>query len=306
MEKKRGRMVTIRVAAELTGLSQKAIRYYESAGLCPPSARSDSGYRLYSQEAIQRLQQIQHYRKLKFSIPDIALLLDASPAEVLSSLRHQRDYVETQLEEYRQALTILNAELSAEEGVRLLQPPASRVAVVAIDLQNDILPGGALPCKRILSILPPLKVLFDQARSRGVPVIYICDHHRKGDPELLLWNNHMMEGSYGAQIISEVAPCPGDYLVQKNLFNGFINTDLQSVLDALGVRTLLFAGWRTEVCVAQTAIEAFYRGYHVAIAKDGTSSTTQKEHEYGMSLMQINYGFEVYPCETALNILMDS
>ena len=48
MEKKSGRMVTIRVAAELTGLSQKAIRHYESVGLCPPSARSDSGYRLYS------------------------------------------------------------------------------------------------------------------------------------------------------------------------------------------------------------------------------------------------------------------
>lgn len=299
-------MVTIRVAAELTGLSQKAIRHYESLGLCPPSARSDSGYRLYSPEAIQRLQQIQRYRRLKFSLPDIAQLLEASGDSLRSIMQQQRDYVEEQLEEYRQALTILNAELSSENGIRLQQNDGNRTAVVAIDLQNDILPEGALPCKRILNILPPLKTLFETARSRGIPVIYVCDNHRKGDPELQLWNNHMMEGSYGAQIISEVSPCPGDYLVQKNLFNGFINTDLQSILDTLGIRTLLFTGWRTDVCVAQTAVEAFYRGYHVAIAEDGTSSTTQKEHEYGLSLMQINYGFECYSCENALDLLTDA
>ncbi len=299
-----GALVTIRTAAKLTGLTQKAIRHYESIGLCPPSARSEAGYRLYSQEAIQRLQQIQYFRKLKFGLPEIAALLDA-PQDVLhAEMRRQRRYVETRLDEYRQALAVLNAALSCEE-----ESPVSgishRVAVVAIDLQNDILQGGALPCKRILNILPPLKMLFAKAHDLGVPVIYVCDCHRKGDPELQIWNDHMMEGTYGAQIIDEVAPHACDYVVQKNLFNGFINTDLQSVLDTLNVRTLLLAGWRTDVCVAQTAIEAFYRGFHVAIAEDGTDSTTQREHEYGMSLMQINYGFEAYSCASALETLLE-
>lgn len=299
-----GALVNIRTAAKLTGLTQKAIRHYESIGLCPPSARSEAGYRLYSQEAIQRLQQIQYFRKLKFGLPEIAALLDA-PQDVLhAEMRRQRRYVETRLDEYRQALAVLNAALSCEE-----ESPVSgispRVAVVAIDLQNDILQGGALPCKRILNILPPLKMLFAKAHDLGVPVIYVCDCHRKGDPELQIWNDHMMEGTYGAQIIDEVAPHACDYVVQKNLFNGFINTDLQSVLDTLNVRTLLLAGWRTDVCVAQTAIEAFYRGFHVAIAEDGTDSTTQREHEYGMSLMQINYGFEVYSCASALETLLE-
>lgn len=299
-----GALVTIRTAAKLTGLTQKAIRHYESIGLCPPSARSEAGYRLYSQEAIQRLQQIQYFRKLKFGLPEIAALLDA-PQDVLhAEMRRQRRYVETRLDEYRQALAVLNAALSCEE-----ESPVSgispRVAVVAIDLQNDILQGGALPCKRILNILLPLKMLFAKAHDLGVSVIYVCDCHRKGDPELQIWNDHMMEGTYGAQIIDEVAPHACDYVVQKNLFNGFINTDLQSVLDTLNVRTLLLAGWRTDVCVAQTAIEAFYRGFHVAIAEDGTDSTTQREHEYGMSLMQINYGFEAYSCASALETLLE-
>jgi len=296
-------LVTIRVAAKLTGLTPKAIRHYESIALCPPSARSPSGYRLYSQEAIQRLQRIQYFRKLKFSLPQIAALLDAPPDEVHAALRSQRDEVEVQLNEYRQALTVLNAAMASEDQSPVAAAP-SRIAVVAIDLQNDILQGGALPCKRILNILPPLKLLFQKARDMGVPVIYVCDCHRKGDTELQLWTDHMMEGSYGAQIIDEVAPHACDYVVHKNRFNGFVNTDLQSVLDTLNVRTLLLAGWRTDVCVAQTAIEGYYRGFHVAIAGDGTDSTTQREHEYGISLMEINYGFEVYPCATALEELL--
>lgn len=302
---KHGDLVPIRMAAQLTGLTQKAIRHYESIGLCQPSARSDSGYRLYSQEDIQQLQQIQYFRKLKFGLPEIARLLDASPEVLHAEIRKQRGYVETQLNEYRQALALLNSTLSSEDNSATLDPESPRVAVVAIDLQNDILQGGALPCKRILNILPPLKQLFAKARSMGIPVIYVCDRHRKGDPELELWNDHMMEGTWGAQIIDEMKPQPCDYVVHKNLFNGFINTDLQSILDMLNIRTLLITGWRTDICVTQTAIEAFYRGYHVAIAEDGTDSTTQREHEYGLSLMQINYGFEIYPCAEALEALLE-
>lgn len=297
-------MVTIKKAAELTGLSTKAIRYYESAGLCASSARSDSGHRLYSPETICRLQQIKYFRTLKFPIRDIAKLLDAPPEELHAAMRCQLDYVEMQLAEYRRAQMGLNAALSTERNTQPEDSP--RVAVVAIDLQNDILPGGALSCKRILNILPRLKELFAQARSLGVPVIYVCDCHEKGDTELLLWNDHMIAGTYGAQIIEEVAPLSCDFVVRKSVFNGFIRTDLQSLLDMLNVRTLLFAGWRTDVCVAQTAIEAFYRGYHVVIASDGTDSTSQREHEYGISLMQVNYGFEIYPCSQALHALLET
>lgn len=297
-------MVTIKKAAELTGLSQKAIRYYESIGLCVASARSDSGRRLYSAEAIRRLEQIRYLRTLKFSVREISGLLDAPAEELYAAMKRQLEHVEIQLAEYRRAQMGLNAALSSERSTQPVDWP--RMAVVAIDLQNDILPGGALSCRRILNILPRLRELFAQARSLGIPVIYVCDCHKKGDTELLLWSDHMIEGTYGAQIIEEVAPLSCDFVVRKSLFNGFIRTDLQSLLDMLNIRTLLFVGWRTDVCVAQTAIEAFYRGYHVAIASDGTDSTSQREHEYGMSLMQINYGFEAYPCSQALHALLEA
>lgn len=298
-------MVTIKAAAALSGLTVKAIRHYENLGLVQASARTAAGYRQYSDEDIFRLRQIQYFRELKFPLQEVAKLLNAPQEEVEEAMQRQRAVVEQQLEEYRRAQAILNVVLTQEPEVQLaLEPQRDRVAVVAIDLQNDILEGGALACKRILKILPPLRKLFAQARQMNVPVIYICDRHFKGDPELLLWNDHMMAGTWGAQIIDEVAPMPEDHIVYKNRFNGFVDTDLEAVLKKLRINTLLMTGWRTHVCVAQTAIEAFYKGYQVAIAEDGVGSTTQSEHEHGMALMQINYGFETYPCDTALEELL--
>lgn len=297
-------MVTIK-AAELTGLTVKAIRHYERIGLVAPPDRTEAGYRLYSAETIFRLRQIQYYRELKFSLQEIGGLLDAPQEAVRQAMTRQQCEVEQRLEEYRRARAVLQAALSSENREPRRPAGAASAAIVAIDLQNDLLEGGALPCRRIRDILPQLKTLFEKARRLGVPVIYLCDWHQKNDPELLIWNDHMMADSWGAEIIGELAPHPEDYVVHKNLFNGFLNTELQNVLDTLQVQTLLFAGWRTHVCIAQTAIEAFHRGYRVAIAEDGVNSTTRSEHEYGMSLMEINYGFAVCPCETALETLLN-
>ena len=293
--------MTIKKAAELTGLTPKAIRHYESLGLCPCSRRSEGKYRLYSPRELDRLRQIRYYRELGFSLEEIGGLLDAPEEAVREALTRQRQKVSDEITRQQRALATLDAALS----IAPREAVEGGVAVVTIDLQNDILEGGALACKRIRRILPRLSKLFEHARERGVPVIYICDWHEPDDPELLLWNDHMIAGSYGAEIIDQVAPGPRDVVIRKNRFNGFLNTELQAVLDTLQVRTIVMTGWRTDVCVAQTAIEAFYRGYRVVLAEDGVGSTSQAEHDSGLSMMRINYGFDCYPCETVLEKLLD-
>ena len=263
-------MITIKKAASLTGLSVKAIRHYESRGLLPKPERTDAGYRMYSESDIARLQQICYFREMKFPLTEIAALLDAPTEEVQKAMIRQQAEVDRTLEEYKRAQMLLQSLLPEDIDAAALSaaPDVCRPAIVAIDLQNDILEGGTLAC------------------------------------ELQLWNNHMMAGSYGVQIIDEVKPDPADIVVYKNRFNGFVNTTLEKKLRQMQINTVIMTGWRSDVCVAQTAIEAFYRGFRVAVADDGVDSTTEAEHRQGMQLLAINYNFDFYPCETILENLL--
>ena len=181
-------MITIKKAASLTGLSVKAIRLYESRGLLPKPERTDAGYRMYSESDIARLQQIRYFREMKFPLTEIAALLDASTEEVQKAMIRQQAEVDRILEEYKRAQMLLQSLLPEDIDAAALSsaPDVCRPAIVAIDLQNDILEGGALACGRIHLILPQLKKLFARARQMGVPVIYVCDRHYKNDPELQL------------------------------------------------------------------------------------------------------------------------
>ncbi|MGO8919694.1 MAG: Cu(I)-responsive transcriptional regulator [Stellaceae bacterium] len=61
--------------AQATGLPAKTIRYYESAGLIEPPARSEGNYRLYDERHVQTLRFIQHARQLGFSVKEVAALV---------------------------------------------------------------------------------------------------------------------------------------------------------------------------------------------------------------------------------------
>ncbi len=300
-------MRTVKTAAQLTGLTIKAIRHYERIGLLPQASREANGYRIYSEDDIARLRQIRYFRDLQFSLPEIAALLDASPGEVRVAMNSQLTRMEAQLREYNSICNTLRAALRGRNPADRSPLPVRAVhncAIVTIDLQNDMTEGGALPCKRIYNILPRLKMLFAQAREAGIPVVYVCDEHQRGDPELQHWCDHCMAGTWGAQIIPEIAPEPEDYVVKKNVFDGFRDSDLQRVLDSLHVNTILFTGWRSHVCVAQTAIEAFHRGYRVFVAQDGVDSTTQSEHEFGLNMLLANYAVEAVTCAEAIDVLL--
>ena len=68
-------MLTIGKIAELSGLTTDAIRYYEKEGLISPATKSDAGYRLYNDDAAQRLLFIKQGQQCGFSLADIRQLL---------------------------------------------------------------------------------------------------------------------------------------------------------------------------------------------------------------------------------------
>lgn len=113
--------------AKLTGLTTKTIRYYELVGLLPEPRRTESGYRLYSEEDVQRLEFIKKAKRLSLSLEDIRDILtlyarNQPPCiHVLALLDQKLDYVDAliqSLQEFREELARLRQE-SAEQLEKL-------------------------------------------------------------------------------------------------------------------------------------------------------------------------------------------
>ena len=85
-------MYHIKEAAELSGVSVKTLHHYDKIGLLVP-LKSENGYRIYSQEDLERLQVILYYKYLGFSLEKIAELLKEEQTDLLPHLTRQLDYL---------------------------------------------------------------------------------------------------------------------------------------------------------------------------------------------------------------------
>jgi nicotinamidase-related amidase len=174
----------------------------------------------------------------------------------------------------------------------------SRFAVVLVDLLNDFV-TGELGTKRAEVIIVPLQRLVEAAHVRGVPVIFSNDAHYVHDVEVTQkWGPHAMKGTSGAEVISELAPdLTRDFIVEKHAYSGFYETGLDSLLRSLykgkGVDTIIFGGLHTHLCVRHTVADAFFRGYHLIAARDGTEAFTEEDHRQGLEYLKNVYGTTV-------------
>lgn len=168
-------------------------------------------------------------------------------------------------------------------------------AVIVIDMQRDFVePGGfgaslGNDVTRLQAIIPTVAALIAGARAAGVPVIHTRECHRpdlsdlppakrdRGNPALRIGDpgpmgRVLIAGEPGADIIPDLAPLPGEYVIDKPGKGAFYATGLGDWLAARGIGTLVFAGVTTEVCVQTTMREANDRGYLCLLAEDATDS----------------------------------
>ena len=90
-------------------------------------------------------------------------------------------------------------------------------------------------------------------------------------------HSFLIRDTWNTSIINELAPEPGDVIVSKQRFSGFHGTDLDTVLRTLGVRTLIFTGCTTSVCVESTLRDAFFRDYQPLLLSDCTAEPLGSE-----------------------------
>lgn len=139
------------------------------------------------------------------------------------------------------------------------------------------------------AIIPTTRRLIDGFRSAGLPVIHTRECHRpdlsdlppakrdRGNPTLRIGDvgpmgRILIAGEDGAEIIPELAPLPGELVIDKPGKGAFHGTAFGTHLERMGLRHLVFAGVTTEVCVQTTMREANDRGYDGLIATDATES----------------------------------
>ena len=81
--------MTVHEVSELTGVSIRALQYYDEIGLLPPARHTDANYRLYDDAALERLQQILLFRELEFPLKEIKRILDSPDFDRKKALEQQ-------------------------------------------------------------------------------------------------------------------------------------------------------------------------------------------------------------------------
>lgn len=171
----------------------------------------------------------------------------------------------------------------------------ARTALLVIDMQRDFLePGGfgaslGNDVSRLQRIVPTVRRALDAARAHGMLVIHTREGHdstlsdcppskrRRGTAPVRIGERGPMgrllvRGEPGHEIIPELAPVEGEWVIDKPGKGAFYGTTLETSLARRGIDALLVAGVTTEVCVQTTLREANDRGLDALLIEDATAS----------------------------------
>lgn len=185
-------------------------------------------------------------------------------------------------------------------------------ALLVVDLQNDFCASGgyiervmkrdASPCGKVADEVGPLVAL---ARRATAPVVWLrANYEPAGLPASMrsrliehgITDGCCIPGSWGYEWY-RVRPEPGECVVDKRSYDGFVGTPLEETLRAKGIRTIVFAGVQTNICVEATLRHAHALGFYCVIAEDCVASHTLPAHEMTLATVRFVLG-DVIPFAT--------
>src|SRR3954454_17017656 len=186
-------------------------------------------------------------------------------------------------------------------------------ALIVIDMQRDfLLPGGfgeslGNDVGQLRRTIEPLAAFLAVWRSAGLPVIHTREGHlpdlsdcppaklRRGAPSRRIgdpgpYGRILVRGEFGHDIVDELAPLPGEVVIDEPGKGAFYATGLGDVLERAGITHLLVTGVTTEVCVHTTVREANDRGFDCLVLADCVGSYFPEFQRVGLQMISAQGG----------------
>ena len=181
-----------------------------------------------------------------------------------------------------------------------------RTALVVVDLQNGFMASGQpAEIAQAREIVPAVNRLAQATRAAGGTVAWIQNTITpESERSWSVWLGNFADREWGPRMRQAFAPgdfghalypdldvLPGDLTVRKTRFSAFVqgSSDLDAILKARGIDTLIIVGTATNVCCESTARDAMMMNYRVFFVSDANACRTDEEHNATLAILMIMF-----------------
>jgi len=214
--------------------------------------------------------------------------------------------------------------VDAKPDALTIDPSSS--AVIVVDMQNDFGADGGMfalagiDISGIRAAIGPTARTLEAARRAGMTVVYLKmayqpDLSAAGAPDSPSWlkqlplrigeaattpdgtaSRILIRDTWNTDIVPELAPEPGDLVLYKHRYSGFYETELDQILKGRSIKTLVFTGCTTSVCVESTIRDAMFRDYRCLLLADCAAEPIgdglpRSNHDASLLVLQILFAW---------------